>query len=258
VEIGIIQGRLSTPDEGFQECPVNWKKEFETLKRLKLNHIEWIVTKSSFHNNPIFLRDVRSYPVHSICADNVVSTLVDNREFLEHNLFPICEAALRNNIKSVTIPLLEDSSVEDSRKLDNFCNSFAHVCSRYPSINFSLETELSLSKVPSLLSISPNVSLTYDTGNTTSYGISHKEYILSFGDKITNVHIKDRRRSGVSVAPLTGDTNFNEIFTYLAKKGYSGVYTLQTARDSTKKEEETVSNHVKTIRSVYDKCKKSF
>ena len=258
MEIGIIQGRLSTPDEGFQECPVSWKKEFETLKRLKLNHVEWIVTKSSFHNNPIFLRDVRSYPVHSICADNVVSTLVDNREFLEHNLFPICEAALRNNIKSVTIPLLEDSSLEDDKKLDNFCRSFSHVCDRYPSIQFSLETELSLSKVPKLLNASNNVFLTYDTGNTTSYGISHKDYILNFSDRVTNVHIKDRKMSGISVPPLTGDTKFNNIFKHLIQSGYKGVYTLQTARGLVKQEEETISNHAKIIRSVYNECKKSF
>ena len=31
MNIGIIQGRLSSPEEGFQECPKNWEKEFELL-----------------------------------------------------------------------------------------------------------------------------------------------------------------------------------------------------------------------------------
>ena len=258
MKIGIIQGRLSPPDEGFQECPADWKREFKILGRLGLSHVEWIVTKQSFHSNPIFLRDVRDYPIHSVCADNIVSSLIDNRDFLQHNLFPICQAALRNDIKSVTIPLLEDSSLEDDKKLDNFCKSFSYVCARYPSIKFSLETELSLSKIPKLLNVSNNIFLTYDTGNTTSYGISHEKYILNFSDRITNVHIKDRNLSGTSVPLLTGDTEFNDIFTNLVKNGYKGVYTLQTARGSSKKEEETISNHAKIIRRVYNECKESF
>ena len=44
MKIGIIQGRLSEPNEGFQECPINWKREFDLLPKLDLNHIEWIVT----------------------------------------------------------------------------------------------------------------------------------------------------------------------------------------------------------------------
>ena len=53
MKIGIIQGRLSEPKEGFQECPIDWKREFDLLQKLGLNHIEWIIT-SNFKNNPIF------------------------------------------------------------------------------------------------------------------------------------------------------------------------------------------------------------
>ena len=54
MKIGIIQGRLTPPDKGFQDTPDNWKEEFERLRKLDMNHIEWIVTKESFDNNPIF------------------------------------------------------------------------------------------------------------------------------------------------------------------------------------------------------------
>ena len=37
MNIGIIQGRLSPPIEGFQECPINWKREFNLLSGLGLN-----------------------------------------------------------------------------------------------------------------------------------------------------------------------------------------------------------------------------
>ena len=51
MNIGVIQGRLSPPIEGFQECPVDWKREFDLLGRLGFTHIEWIVTKENFYTN---------------------------------------------------------------------------------------------------------------------------------------------------------------------------------------------------------------
>jgi len=50
MKLGVIQGRLSKPIDGkIQEFPLDgWEKEFLILDDLKLNHIEWIITKKSF------------------------------------------------------------------------------------------------------------------------------------------------------------------------------------------------------------------
>ena len=82
MKIGIIQGRLSRPIEGFQECPVNWQQEFSLLPELNLNHIEWIVTKKSFGTNPIFTDDVSRYSISSICADNLVDERIIDKKYL--------------------------------------------------------------------------------------------------------------------------------------------------------------------------------
>ena len=29
MKLGIIQGRLSEPAEGYQDCPANWRREFD-------------------------------------------------------------------------------------------------------------------------------------------------------------------------------------------------------------------------------------
>ena len=254
MNIGIIQGRLSPPKEGFQECPYLWKDEFKKASKIGLTHIEWIVTSKSFYDNPIFREDVSQYPIHTICADNLVSHFIDNQMFLMHNLLPICEAAIRNDIRYITIPLLENSSVEKIEILKRFVVSIKPILERYPNLGFSFETELSLEKIPYLLQASDNVYLTYDTGNTTSYGISHNEYISKFATKISNVHIKDRNISGKTVEPMTGATNFAEIFSSLKRKKYSGVYTLQTARSTIEKEEETVTRHMNLMRDIYEEC----
>ncbi len=254
MDIGLVQGRLSPPIRGFQECPKDWKREFVLLRQIGLTHIEWVVTAKSFSDNPIFFGNHRKKPINSICADNVVSTLITDEGFLNHNLSPICSASRKNNINFVTIPLLEDSSVEEDEKLDKFCFVFKKICKKYPDINFSLETEISLSKIPKLLNISENIFLTYDTGNTTSYNLSHEKYINSFYERISNVHIKDRTLQGETVAPLTGDTNFIKIFSLLKSKKYFGPFTLQTARGKPSKEFETIQKHFKTMRNLYEQC----
>jgi L-ribulose-5-phosphate 3-epimerase len=255
MRLGIIQGRLSKPDNGFQDTPLNWETEFEDLSNLGLFHVEWIVTKQSFSNNPIFFSDVKGLPINSICADNVVSDMIYDRSFLEHNLIPICATAQKNDIKNITIPLLEDSSVEGLGVLKKFCASFAKICNSFKSLTFSLETELSIEKIPYLLDISDNIGLTYDTGNSTSYGVSHIDYIERFHNMITNVHIKDRTIDGNSVRPTLGDTDFNLIFSTLLKNGYCNPFTLQTMRERTGLEKQTILNHSKIIRRIYEQNK---
>ena len=257
MKLGLIQGRLTNPKWGFQDCPKDWQSEFNLLPSLGLSHIEWIVTRDSFYNNPIFFENVNQHSISSICADNIVSEMITNYDFLNHNLTPICEAAIRNNIKYVTIPLLEDSSIENQTKFSEFCNVFPKICDKFSSILFSLETELSIEKVSKLLTISNNICLTYDTGNTTSYGVSHKDYINLFNKKISNVHIKDRKKTGESMIPGTGDTNFKEIFNLLLQKGYSRSFTLQTAREEPNQEYSTIQKHSKIIRRIYEKCTQS-
>ena len=67
MKIGIIQGRLSPPNEGFQECPEDWKREFNLLGALDLNHIEWIVTKETYDFNPIHTENLKKYPISISC-----------------------------------------------------------------------------------------------------------------------------------------------------------------------------------------------
>ena len=46
MKIGIIQGRLSEPKEGFQECPVEWKREFDLLpKHSGIVPVSWLLDK---------------------------------------------------------------------------------------------------------------------------------------------------------------------------------------------------------------------
>jgi|TARA_R110000796_G_scaffold251407_2_gene382699 L-ribulose-5-phosphate 3-epimerase len=253
MKLGLIQGRLSEPKEGFQDTPKEWKREFTILDEINLNHIEWIITKKSCRTNPFFTDDLSGFSINSVCADNLVDSRIGERDYASPILNRICEAAIKNNVKNITIPLLEDSSIEDDKKRNNFAKILKDFCQRYPNLNFSLEAELSCDKLKDLLSVSNNVFVTYDTGNMTSCGFDHKNYIREISSRISNVHLKDRLKTGVTVVPLTGDTNFSLIFKTLKENSYTGVYTLQTARQETGFEKQTITNHAKILRSIYDK-----
>jgi len=253
MKLGVIQGRLSEPKEGFQECPVNWKKEFDLLSKLGLNHIEWIVTHDNFHSNPIFYKDISGYSISSVCADFMVSDMFCNSEYLMKYLEPLCLAVEENNIKNITIPLLENSSVKEKDIRDKFMKVFYPYTKEHKNINFLIEAELHQKKLKKMLDFNSNLFVTYDTGNITSCGLNHEDYIFELSDKIKQVHIKDRIIKPLeTVEPTKGDTDFELIFKCLKQINYNGLYTLQTVRMEDGKEIETIKKHKKIIENLYN------
>ena len=154
INIGLMQGRLSEPTEGFQETPKDWKKEFSLLELLGLSHIDWVVTGKK---NPIFYEDLTCYSINSICADNLISKSIFNIDFLIEELEPLCESAIRNTIPSITIPLLEESSVVDDDVRKEFTNSIIKFTDKYPEINFSFEAELHHDKLLEIVELRHNM-----------------------------------------------------------------------------------------------------
>lgn len=245
MKIGVIQGRLTEPVDGhIQEFPKKkWKEEFNFLRNIGLNHIEWLVTGKTLNNNPIFKEDLIGYPINSICADNMVNKRFTEMRFLKKNLIPICEAARRNKVEFVTIPLLEDSNINDPDTKKKFLENFLEVIKDYNDINFSFEMESERELALEIAELQDNFWLTYDTGNITSGGHSHLGYIEEVYHKINNVHLKDRTWEGQTVKLGTGNTNFTLILNKLNEVGYDNLYTLQTARETAGLECETIIRH---------------
>ena len=138
MKTGIIQGRLLRPVDGhIQEFPTDWHREFILLRKMNLNHVEWIVTTSSFKTNPVFFESLEDLEISSICADNLVNKNFTSESFLEANLTPICEAALKNKINWVTVPLLEDSDITKETDRKAFTELIIQYAEKYPKVNFS-------------------------------------------------------------------------------------------------------------------------
>jgi hypothetical protein len=254
MRLGIIQGRLSSPVGGkIQEFPMDcWEGEFSILKHLNLNHIEWIITKKSFNEKVTDLKIGRySTMVSSICCDHVIDEKIIEIDFLEENLSPVCEWALKNKITSINIPLLEESKITNENK-EKLFNTLILFSKKYKNINFNFEIESDIKTCLELVTQRDNLFLVYDTGNITSCGFDSEEWITKGFNYIRHVHLKDRTISPVqTVEPLKGDTNFVKIFDLLKNKNYNYYYTIQTCRGEDGKESETIKKHVKIFKELY-------
>ena len=258
MKIGIMQGRLVKPFNGhIQEFPIdNWKDEFLLLNKLNLNHVDWMVTNTFFINNPIFNTNLKNLSINSICADNLISNKIFDIDFLYENLNPLCEVALTQNIKSITIPLLEDSNIKDSSNRIKLKEMMLDYSNKYPGINFSFEFECDIEEIIELVDGVDNFKITYDTGNIVSYNKSdnpkiHLEYISKLFNKIDSIHLKDRTIDCRTVEPGAGDTKFDIIFKVLKSLNYDGSFTIQTARGLIGHEEETIKRHIEYFNKLY-------
>ena len=254
MKLGILQGRLSEPVNGkIQEFPIlTWKKEFEILQSCGLTHIEWIVTKDSLKNNPIFISNLTNLPISSICCDHIIDENIHKLSFLDEMLIDLCFLALKNNIKNISIPLLEESNMESDSRRAEFISSIKKIKRMFSDLNFIFETELTPEKTLEIASADNNFFVTYDTGNVTSYLKQHEKYIKTLKNKIVNVHLKDRTFDAKTQIPFNGDTDFKTIFKLLKEIDYNSIYTLQIARGETGKEVEYIKEYKQKFEDLYE------
>jgi len=255
MKMGMMQGRLSPPvGSHMQEFPESWKDEFALLEECGLWSIEWLITKGRNSDNPI-LRDaglVSKYPISSVCVDTLVDKRIFDFKYLHSALAPLCALIDKHfSVRTITIPLLEESSMVDKLARKEFASHIVRLGEAFPNINFSFEAELGIEELREIISLCDNFYVTYDTGNITSYGIDHEEYIRAFSASINNVHLKDRTFSAETVEPTKGDTDFGKIFESLERIGYNGPYILQTARSIDGEEKNTIMRHKKIFENIY-------
>jgi hypothetical protein len=256
VKLGILQGRLSKPVGGlYQEFPKYWRNEFDVLPQLGLVGMEWLITPALFEANPFFIdgSNMGELPILSVCADTLVDGRICDKSFLKHNLDPICAQALKSGVEILTIPILDESDLNDDKTRESFCSIIEWYGKSYPEIKFAFEAEMPPNKLNDIVSLCDNFYVTYDTGNITSCGVDHSDFIDFFKDKIVNVHIKDRTFDRQTVAPTTGDTDFELIFQKLSSIGYDGNFILQTARGKDGQEYNTAKKHIKIFKDLHDK-----
>jgi hexulose-6-phosphate isomerase len=269
-EIGIMQGRLSPRIDGkIQAYPAStWQKEFEIAQEIGYAAIEWIVERPVETNalmtdsgkgeikKVIASTGVR---IDYVCADIFMQQpLVRMTEEIKSQnkgyLLEILKNAKEVGAIGVEIPFVDNSSIKNDKEKQEFIDAMqdAFKLAKDLEIKISLETDLSPIAFKELLEqIGLDfVQANYDIGNSASLGFDPKEELDAYGQRILNVHVKDRKLGGTTVPLGTGNAKIDLIIQKLQEFGYSGGLTMQAARgenDVETAQEQLV--YVKTILS---------
>jgi hexulose-6-phosphate isomerase len=266
-----MQGRLSPRIDGkIQAYPAStWQKEFEIAQEIGYAAIEWIVEKPVETNalmtdsgkaeikKVIASTGVR---IDYVCADIFMQqplvrmteeTKLQNKDYL----LEILKNAKEVGAVGVEIPFVDNSSIKNEKEKQEFIDAMqdAFKLAKDLDIKISLETDLSPIAFKELLEqIGLDfVQANYDIGNSASLGFDPKEELNAYGQRILNVHVKDRKLGGTTVPLGTGNADINLVIQKLQEFGYSGGLTMQAARGVN--DVETAKEQLNYVRNLLNK-----
>lgn len=266
--IGVMQGRLLPPSGDFiQEFHWhNWEEEFPLADQIGINLIEWNLVNTRIKKNPLMLKSGRKQikdlcQKHQICINSVTLECLLDAPLHRKNPFTkkqtdileleeIIRCCANLGIRTGVVPLVKESGKDDINSLLSLIiqlRSLHELCLSTDFI-FALECELDtnlLSWLSHELRNDSHIGFNFDIGNSASIGNDPIREINIYGDKLFNVHVKDRILFGNTVPLGQGNANFPIVFEELHKIGYGGNYIIQAARQTKFKEQETVSEYIR-------------
>ena len=250
--IGVMQGRLLPKYQGrYQAHPVGyWQDEFSKAAELGLDCIEFVLDFNDAVFNPLLrndgpdeillLSDKTGVRVTTVCADYFMEAPLHHAdERIAAQSQSVLQRLLSNGkelgISDIVIPCVDKSSLIADAAIERFLQrmKLMEEAAEAAGINLSLETDLAPQPFAELLERfdSPRVTVNYDAGNSAALGYDPLEELACYGEKISDIHIKDRKLGGGSVPLGTGDVQFGRFFEALRPLNYSGPLIIQAYRD---------------------------
>lgn len=251
MEIGFMQGRLSDRIDGkIQAFPWrDWESEFQSAQALGLGLLEWTLDQERLHENPLMtaagqarIRElsarhgVRVLSLTGDCFMQAPFYKVDGaaREALLADLWAILDASEQVGIRYVLIPLVDNGSLQTTDHERTLLEGVLPLRQRLVSAGMKIvfESDFGPARLAEFIERLPRdaFGINYDIGNSAALGFSPADEVGSYGHRIDNVHVKDRKLHGTTVPLGTGNADFPAAFGALHKAGYAGHFILQTAR----------------------------
>lgn len=241
-EIGFMQGRLSPkPKDRIQAFPKDsWELEFELANKLGFSCIEVIFDKLYLDLNPLASLQGRKHllklvkkegvRIHAICADYFMDHSIVDPSHLEKALW-LLNVACEIECPMIEFPFVDQSSLLKSKNRTEIITALQGISERAQDLNvqISIESDLPPKLFKDFFDLLPdNIGANLDLGNSAALGYDVWEECQAYGDRIVNVHIKDRIRNGTTVPLGHGDARFERAFESLSKVNYQGDFILQT------------------------------
>ena len=251
--IGVMQGRLLPKYKGrYQAHPVGyWQDEFAIANEVGLSCIEFILDYEDASNNPLLkkggIEEIKSIikktgvSVQSICADYFMEAPLHSANNVtaqesQKVALRLLDAAKSLGVKDIVVPCVDQSALDGQEAADRFVENLTpvvRIAEKY-GVNLSLETDLAPQPFVELLNRfnSSRVTVNYDTGNSAALGFDSDEELTTYGDRITDIHIKDRMLAGGPVTLGEGNADCAKFFSKLEELNYQGPFIMQAFRDN--------------------------
>ncbi len=248
--IGFIQGRLSElVNNRIQIFPVkNWKAELKEASANGFGTLEWTIDSETIADNPLIspelipeiIEHINNFQIRipSVTCDYFMEKppWLESGRDLEDVLEKIMSGMGLLKSTKLVIPLVDNSSLSNIRYKNSVINFFEKMNSIIVQNNIQIcfESDFSPKNLAVFINEFPhnNYGINYDIGNSASLGYLPQEEFEMYGNRIINVHVKDRFLHGKSVPLGEGSADFESVFKCLKANNYNGNYILQTARDS--------------------------
>ena len=226
-----------------------WEKEFKIASDCDFSIMEWTLDQDRIHENPIMFKAGReaireltkkyNISIPSLTGDCFMQAPFykasgKQRDTLINDLIKVINCCGLLGIKMIVFPLVDNGSIESKNQEDILKDGFKTIDQilKISKVKIIFESDLSPKKLKDFIAgFSSNLyGINYDIGNSASYGFDPEEEIKSYGNRILNVHIKDRLLHGTTVPLGFGNANIQNVIKILKNINYDGNYILQTAR----------------------------
>jgi L-ribulose-5-phosphate 3-epimerase len=267
---GVMQGRLSRQiGNKIQAFPEKyWKSEFSKAKKLGLNCIEWTLDYKNLQKNPIFKKKGKleikrlskkySVFIKSLTGDCFMQKpfwkLNKNTNLLE-DFKKIIEAANDIGIKIIVIPLVDNGSLSKKVEVQNLfriCKNFKKYLKK-TKLKIVFESDFNPKKLQKFIKKFDKkyFGINYDVGNSAALNYDVDEEFNLYGNRIYNIHIKDRIKFGKSVRLGEGNANFSKLFKNLKRIKYNKNIILQTARSKQKQHMKEININLNFLKKFH-------
>ena len=265
-----MQGRLSDVIDGkIQEFPwTSWREEFEIANEIGVKTMEWTLDQKNLYLNPLMseegqekitrLKEQWSISIPSLTGDCFMQhPFWKSQGALQEKLLADFENIVRAcgalKLDIIVIPLVDNGGLENLYQE----NELVKILEKYTplikakNLRIAFESDFAPKELSRFINRfeSSVFGINYDIGNSAALGFTPDEEFYHYGQRVINVHVKDRPL-GMGTVPLgLGDANFKSVFNNLAKHKYIGNYILQTARDREGNHAQVISKYLLQIES---------
>lgn len=243
-----MQGRLSPlVGERIQAFPwPSWREEFAIAGRSGFRLMEWTLDQDRLHENPLLTSggqaEIRALcRAHGVSVPSLTGDCFMQAPFWksaddarEGDFLAVADAGAALGISIIVVPLVDNGRLETPAQEDALIATLQRHAPRLADrgLRVLFESDFGPLQLRTFIDrLDPAVfGINYDTGNSAALGFDPGEELAAYGDRVANVHIKDRLRGGTTVPLGSGAADFDAVFSQLARLDYQGNFILQTAR----------------------------